>query len=58
MKRKLFFWGTVIAGVAAAYLMYRRGEQLGTIAVKTVTNPIGTFVSELETATTANTAAD
>ena len=53
MKRKLFFWGTVIAGVAAAYLMYRRGEQLGTIAVKTVTNPIGTFVSELETATTA-----
>ena len=53
MARKIFFWGTVIAGVTAAYLMYRRGEQLGTIAVKTVTNPVGTFVSELETATTA-----
>jgi hypothetical protein len=52
MAKKLFFWGTVIAGVAAAYLMYRRGKQLGTIAVKTVTNPIGTFVAELETATT------
>ena len=53
MAKKIFFWGTVIAGVTAAYLMYRRGEQLGTIAVKTVPNPIGTFVSELETATTA-----
>jgi hypothetical protein len=58
MAKKIFFWGTVIAGVTAAYLMYRRGEQLGTIAVKTVTDPIGTFVSELETATTATTAAD
>jgi hypothetical protein len=51
--KKVFLWGTVIAGVAAAYLMYRRGEGLGTIAVKAVTNPIGSFVSELETATTS-----
>jgi hypothetical protein len=53
MAKKLIFWGTVIAGVTAAYMMYRRGEHLGTIAVKTVTNPIGTFVSELETVTAA-----
>jgi hypothetical protein len=49
MKRALF-WGTIAAGVLAAYLMRRRGESLGTIAVKTVTNPIGTLVSELQEA--------
>ncbi len=45
--RKLFFWGTIISGVAAAYLMYRRGESISTIAQKTVTNPIGTLATEL-----------
>jgi hypothetical protein len=49
MKRALF-WGTIVAGAVAAYLMYRRGETMGTIAVRTVTNPVGSLVSELQTA--------
>ncbi len=46
--KKALFWGTIIAGAVAAYLMYRRGESVGTIAVKTVTNPVGSLVSELQ----------
>jgi len=49
MKRVLF-WGTIVAGAVAAYMMYRRGEGVGTIAVRTVTNPVGSLVSELQTA--------
>jgi hypothetical protein len=47
MKR-LFFWGTIFSGAAAAYLMYRRGESLGTIATKTISNPIGSLTNELK----------
>jgi hypothetical protein len=46
MKRALF-WGTIVAGAVAAYLMYRRGESVGSIAVRTVTNPVGSLVTEL-----------
>ena len=46
--RKLIYWGSILAGVYAAYLMYRRGESLGTIARRTMTNPIGTFASEVQ----------
>jgi hypothetical protein len=49
MKRVLF-WGTIVAGAVAAYLMYRRGESMGAIAVRTVTNPVGSLVTELQTA--------
>ncbi|WP_199726384.1 hypothetical protein [Acidipila sp. EB88] len=49
MKR-LFFWGTILSGAAAAYLMYRRGESFGTIAQKAVSNPVGAFADELRTA--------
>jgi hypothetical protein len=49
--QKLIFWGTVIAGATAAYLMYRRGASLGTIASKTLTNPVGSLVNEVQTAT-------
>lgn len=49
MKRALF-WGTIIAGAVAAYMMYRRGEPMGAIAVKTVTNPVGSLVSQLQEA--------
>jgi hypothetical protein len=49
VKRALF-WGTIAAGAVAAYMMYRRGESVGAIAVKTVTNPVGSLVSELQTA--------
>jgi hypothetical protein len=46
MKRFLF-WTTIAAGVAAAILMRKRGESFGKIAAKTITNPVGSFVSEV-----------
>jgi hypothetical protein len=45
--RKLIVWGSVISGVVAAYLMYKRGTPIMTIAKKTVTNPVGALVGEL-----------
>ena len=45
--RRLILWATVISGVAAAYLMYRRGESVGTIASKTMSNPVGSLASEI-----------
>lgn len=45
--RKLFVFATVASGVAAAYLMYRRGAPLGTIATRTITNPVGSLISEV-----------
>jgi hypothetical protein len=46
-RKKLLVLATAICGTAAAYLMYRRGESLGAIAIKTVTNPMGTLASEV-----------
>lgn len=46
--RKFLFWGSVVSGVAAAYFMYRRGEGIGTIAMKATTNPVGSLVGELK----------
>ena len=46
--RKVFFWGTIAAGAVAAYLMYRRGESLGTIAQRSIGSPVGSLVSELK----------
>lgn len=46
MKR-FIFWGTIAAGATAAYLMYRRGESVSTIARRTLTNPLGSLTSEL-----------
>jgi hypothetical protein len=43
MKR-ILFWGTIAAGAVAAYMMYRRGEPMGTIAVRAVTNPVGSLL--------------
>ena len=48
--RKLILLATVISGVVAAYLMYRRGESLGAIAKNTITNPVGSLVSEVKNA--------
>jgi hypothetical protein len=45
---KVIFYATVIAGCIAAYMMYRRGESLGTIAKQTITNPVGSLVSEVK----------
>jgi len=46
MKRAMF-WATVAAGAIAAYLMYRRGEPVGTVARKAILHPVASFVSEL-----------
>jgi len=45
---KVIFYATVISGFVAAYLMYRRGESMMSIATKTVTNPVGSLVSEVK----------
>ncbi len=49
MKR-FFYWASIAAGVAAAYLMYRRGESVGTIAQKTMSNPVDSLVNEVQQA--------
>ena len=48
--RRAIYWGSIAAGVIAAYLMYRRGESLGTIAQKAIGNPVGSFVQEVRQA--------
>jgi hypothetical protein len=45
---KIIVYATVISGLVAAYLMYKRGESLVAIARKTVTNPVGSLVSEVQ----------
>jgi putative effector of murein hydrolase len=45
---KAILYVTVISGFVAAYMMYRRGESLVSIARKSVTNPIGSLVSEVK----------
>jgi hypothetical protein len=45
---KVVLYATVICGFVAAYLMYRRGETMVSIARKTVTNPVGSLVSEVK----------
>jgi hypothetical protein len=47
--RRVILFATVASGFVAAYLMYRRGESLGSIAKQTITNPIGSLVSEVKT---------
>ena len=47
MKRFLFI-ATIAAGVTAAYLMQKRGESLGTILKKAITNPLGALAEELK----------
>jgi hypothetical protein len=46
---KIIVYATLISGFVAAYLMYKRGESLVAIARKTVTNPVGSLVSEVKT---------
>ncbi|MBB5318522.1 hypothetical protein [Tunturibacter empetritectus] len=45
---KLILFATIASGVIAAYLMYRRGEPLGTIAKQAITNPIGSLMTEVK----------
>jgi hypothetical protein len=45
---KLIVYATVISGFVAAYLMYKRGESLVAIARQSVTNPVGSLLSEVK----------
>jgi len=45
---KLILFATIASGVIAAYLMYKRGESIGTIAKNAITNPIGSLVTEVK----------
>jgi len=45
---RVFLYGTLISGCIAAYLLYRRGESFATIATKTITNAVGSLVSEVK----------
>jgi hypothetical protein len=46
--KKFILFATVASGFVAAYLMYRRGESVISIARKAVTNPVGSLVSEVK----------
>jgi hypothetical protein len=48
--QRLIVVATFIAGVAAAYLMRRRGEPLLNIAKKAITNPVGSLATEVQNA--------
>jgi hypothetical protein len=48
--KKAIYWGTIVAGAAAAYMMYKRGESFGTIAKNTILNPVGSFATEVHAA--------
>ena len=46
--RKAFFWITIASGVAAAYIMYKRGNSLGDIASTVVKDPFGSLFNEMK----------
>lgn len=46
--QKVILFATIVSGFVAAYLMYRRGESLGSIAKRAITNPVGSLVSEVK----------
>lgn len=46
--QRIILLATVVSGLVAAYLMYRRGESLGSIAKQTITNPVGSLVTEVK----------
>ena len=49
-RKRVIFLATVVSGLVAAYLMYRRGESVLSIARRTATNPVGSLVSEVKNA--------
>ena len=50
--KKLIFWGTLGAGVVAAYMMVKRGAPLTEVLTKTLRNPFGALGNELHEALT------
>ena len=54
MKRAIF-WGTMAAGVVAAYLMVKRGAGFGEVLSKSLRNPVGTLTTEVRNAVSQKT---
>jgi hypothetical protein len=54
--RKFMFWATVAAGAVAAYMMYRRGEDITTIARESMQHPVKSLLRETKNATAAEAA--
>jgi len=50
MTKNVWFWVTVASGAIAAYLMYRRGENLSTIAEQAVHHPVSSLIQEAKNA--------
>ena len=48
--RKFITYATIVAGAVAAYMMYKRGTPITTIAKKAIINPVGSLVTELKNA--------
>ena len=48
--KKVVYWTTIACGVAAAFLMYKRGVPVAQIAKKAATNPLGALVDEMQKA--------
>lgn len=51
--RNFIFWTTVAAGAVAAYLMYRRGENITDIARDSMQHPVKSLLRETKNATVA-----
>lgn len=45
--RRTVFWLAAISGLAAAYMMYRRGEPLGKSIKRAANHPVGELAHEL-----------
>jgi hypothetical protein len=45
--RRILVWTTIVSGVVAAYLLYRRGVPLPQIAEDVTSHPIRSMVNEL-----------
>jgi hypothetical protein len=50
LMRKFITVASIVAGAVAAYMMYKRGTPVTTIAKKTILNPVGSLVGELKNA--------
>lgn len=50
--RRAIFWATFAAGVAAACLMYRRGERPATLVRESIQHPVSSLLNEAQRATT------
>ena len=47
--RKLLFWGTILSGAIAAYLLYKKGVPPEQILTDVISHPVKTLLYELGT---------